>query len=84
MLLQNNWSSNGYKGISQKINDYDFRSIVVTTHVKILEINRTGASPGTFFTVSGTARMVPAEASKMLIGSKSSVPVDKTVKAALL
>ena len=46
--------------------------------------NRTGASPGTFFTVSGTARMVPAEAPKMLIGSKQSVPVDKTLKAALL
>ena len=46
--------------------------------------NRTGASPGTFFTVSGTARMVPAEAPKMLIGSKRSVPVDKTLKAALL
>ena len=47
-------------------------------------INRTGASPGTFFTVSDTARMVPAEASKMLIGRKQSVPVDKTLKAALL
>ena len=46
--------------------------------------NRTGASPGTFFTVSGTARMVPAEAPKMLIGSKRSVPVDKTLKVALL
>ena len=46
--------------------------------------NRTGASLGTFFTVSGTARMVPAEAPKMLIGSKQSVPVDKTLKAALL
>ena len=45
---------------------------------------RTGASPGTFFTVSGTARMVPAEAPKMLIGTKRSVPVDKTLKAALL
>ena len=43
-----------------------------------------GASPGTFFTVSGTAQMVPAEAPKMLIGSKQSVPVDKTLKAALL
>ena len=32
--------------------------------------NRTGASPGTFFTVSGTARMVPAEDLKMHIGSK--------------
>ena len=30
--------------------------------------NRTGASPGTFFTVSGTARMVPAEVQTMLIG----------------
>ena len=29
--------------------------------------NRTGASPGTFFTVSGTARMVPAEDLKVLI-----------------
>jgi len=28
--------------------------------------------------------MVPAEAPKMLIGSKQSVPVDKTLKAALL
>ena len=28
--------------------------------------------------------MVPAEAPKMLIGSKRSVPVDKTLKAALL
>ena len=46
--------------------------------------NRTGASPGTFFTVSGTARMVPAEAPKMLIGRKQSLPVDKTLKAALL
>ena len=46
--------------------------------------NRTGASPGTFFTVSGTARMVPAEAPKMLIGRKQSLPVDKTRKAALL
>ena len=46
--------------------------------------NRTGASPGTFFTVSGTARMVPAEAPKMLIGSTQSVPVDETLKAALL
>ena len=45
---------------------------------------RTGASPGTFSSVSGTARMVPAEAPKMLIGSKQSVPVDKTLKAALL
>ena len=36
------------------------------THSKI----RTGASPGTFFTVSGTARMVPAEVQTMLIGSK--------------
>ena len=46
--------------------------------------NRTGASPGTFFTVSGTARMVPAEAPKMLIGSKRSVLVEKTLKATLL
>ena len=45
---------------------------------------RTGASPGTFSTVSGTARMVPAEAPKMLISSTQSVPVDKTLKAALL
>ena len=46
--------------------------------------NRTGASPGTFFTVSGTSRMVPAEAPKMLTGSTQSVPVDETLKAALL
>ena len=46
--------------------------------------NRTGASPGNFFIVSGTARMVPAEAPKMLIGSTQSVSVDKTLKAALL
>ena len=31
---------------------------------------RTGASPGTFSTVSGTARMVPAEDPQMYIGSK--------------
>ena len=51
------------------------------------EINyfiKTGASPGTFFTVSGTARMVPAEAPKILIGSKRIVPVDKTLRATLL
>ena len=35
--------------------------------------NRTGASPGTFFTVSGTARMVPAEDLKMHIGTKQRV-----------
>ena len=52
--------------------------------MELAHVNRTGASPGTFFTVSGTARMVPAEAPKMLIGSKQSVPVDKTLKAALL
>ena len=46
-------------------------------------LNRTGASPGTFFTVSGTARMVPAEVPKMLIGSKQSAPVDETPKAIL-
>ena len=45
----------------------------MTTHVKISEINRTGASPGTFFTVSGTARMIPAEAPTERIGSKESV-----------
>ena len=53
-------------------------------HRNFSALNRAGASPGTFFTVSGTARMVPAEAPKMLIGSKQSVPVDKTLKAALL
>ena len=31
---------------------------------------RTGASPGTFFTVSGTARMVPAEDLNVHIGTK--------------
>ena len=31
---------------------------------------RTGASPGTFRTVSGTARMVPAEDLSILIGSQ--------------
>ena len=40
--------------------------------------NRTRASPGTFFTVSGTARMVPAEDPKMLIGSEQSAPIHKT------
>ena len=50
----------------------------------LYDFNRTGASPGTFFTVSGTARMVPAEAHKILIGSKRIVPVDKTLKATLL
>ena len=49
-----------------------------------LEKNGIGARPGTFFTVSGTARMVPAEASKMLIDSKQSVPMEKTLNAALL
>ena len=34
---------------------------------------RTGASPGTFSTVSGTARMVSAEAPTWLIGSKQKV-----------
>ena len=33
-------------------------------------INRTGASPGTFFTVSGTAQKVPAEDLSILIGSQ--------------
>ena len=32
-------------------------------------VNRTGASPGTFFTVSGTAQKVPAEDLQILIGS---------------
>ena len=41
--------------------------------IEFLCQNRTGASPGTFSTVSGTARMVPAEAPTMLIGSKQSV-----------
>ena len=41
-----------------------------TTRTHADFINRTGASPGTFFTVSGTARMVPAEAQTMPIGSK--------------
>ena len=37
-------------------------------------VNRTGASPGTFFTVSGTARMVPAEDLKVQhIGTKQCV-----------
>ena len=31
---------------------------------------RTGASPGTFFTVSGTARMVPAEDLNVHVGTK--------------
>ena len=31
---------------------------------------RSGASPGTFFTVSGTARMVPAEDLSILFGSQ--------------
>ena len=31
--------------------------------------NRTGASPGTFYTISGTARMVPAEDLKVHIGT---------------
>ena len=44
----------------------------------------TGVGFGTFSTVSGTARMVPAEAPKMFIGSKRSAPVDKTLKATLL
>ena len=35
----------------------------------------TGASPGTFFTVSGTARMVPAEDLKVHIGSKQRVGI---------
>ena len=35
----------------------------------------TGASPGTFFTVSGTARMVPAEDLKVHIGSKQRVDI---------
>ena len=37
--------------------------------------NRTGASPGTFFTVSGTARMVPAEDPKEHFGTKRRVVV---------
>ena len=58
----------------------DFKSIVMLCRWKFrLEVmrfavkhisNRTGASPGTIFTVSGTARMVPAEVQTMLIGSK--------------
>ena len=36
---------------------------------------RTGASPGTFFTVSGTARMVPAEDLKVHIGSNQRVDI---------
>ena len=35
----------------------------------------TVASPGTFFTVSGTARMVPAEDLKVHIGSKQRVDI---------
>ena len=37
--------------------------------------SRTGGSPGTFFTVSGTARMVPAEDLKVHIGSKQRVDI---------
>ena len=37
--------------------------------------NRTGASPGTFFTVSGTERMVPAEDPKEHFGTKRRVVV---------
>ena len=37
--------------------------------------NRTGASPGTFFTVSGTARMVPAEDPTGHFGTKRRVVV---------
>ena len=37
--------------------------------------NRTGASPGTFFTVSGTARMVPAEDPKEHFDTKRRVVV---------
>ena len=40
-----------------------------------IKCNRTGASPGTFFTVSGTARMVPAEAPKEHFGTKRRVVV---------
>ena len=36
---------------------------------------KTGASPGTFLTVSGTARMVPAEDLKVHIGSKQRVDI---------
>ena len=38
-------------------------------------VNRTGASPGTFFTVSGTARMVPAEDPTEQFGTKRRVVV---------
>ena len=47
-------------------------------------LNKTGANPGNFFTVSGTARMVPAGAPEMFNGSKQSVSMDKTLKTALL
>ena len=40
-----------------------------------MKLNRTRASPGTFFTVSGTARMVPAEDLKVHIGSKQRVDI---------
>ena len=46
--------------------------------------NQDRGKPRNFFTVSGTVRMVPAEASILLTGSKRSVPVDKTLKATLL
>ena len=67
-----------------QIEQYDsglLKNISTEVINKIHDNIRTEASPGTFFTVSGTVRMVPAEAPKMLIGSKRSAPVDKTLKA---
>ena len=43
--------------------------------IKIRTGARTGASTGTFFTVSGTARMVPAEDPKEHFGTKRRVVV---------
>ena len=51
---------------------YFTKKILCEFNTKTFE-NRTGASPGTFFTVSGTARMVPAEDLKMNIGTKQRV-----------
>ena len=69
----------------QNAKSSDYAVIVLSDLKRLVTIlNRTGASPGNFFTVSGTARMVPAEAPKILIGSERSVLAQKTLKATLL
>ena len=61
-----------------QIEQYDsglLKNISTEVINKIHDNIRTEASPGTFFTVSGTVRMVPAEDLKVHIGSKQRVDI---------